>query len=102
LGFKFDKATDTPETYAERNYCNFPDGAGYSSGQIAMFKSHATHREITLDALLKELSPKPDITIELNSEYKAIVSADKVKVGCQTFPISKVAEILKAAESLRD
>lgn len=36
----------------------------------------------------------------LSDSYTAKVYADKVKVGCQTFAINKIREILKASEKL--
>lgn len=36
----------------------------------------------------------------LNASYTAKVYADKVEVGCQTFPIDKIREIVKVSEKL--
>ncbi len=38
--------------------------------------------------------------VKLNSEYTATVHKDKVQVGCQTFPWSKIQEIIAARNSL--
>jgi hypothetical protein len=39
-------------------------------------------------------------TVVLNDSYEAVVSKEEVKVGCQTFPIEKVKEILAAHAEL--
>ena len=39
-------------------------------------------------------------TIKLTDDYNAEVFADKVKVGCQTIPLSKLEEILTIAKTL--
>lgn len=39
--------------------------------------------------------------VVLNKEHTAEVYKDKVMVGCQEFPISKIEEILLAAKSLK-
>ena len=46
-------------------------------------------------------APAP-VTVKLNGSYSAIVRQgdDNVKVGCQTIPISKIKEILKAVEEV--
>lgn len=45
-----------------------------------------------------DVAPK---SVQLNSEYTAVVSADKrtVKVGCQDIPATKVDELYKALHS---
>lgn len=42
------------------------------------------------------VTPPESITVELNKEYKAIVTKDTIQVGCQTFPISIIDELVKA------
>jgi hypothetical protein len=37
-------------------------------------------------------------TLELNSEYKAEVTKENIKVGCQTFSHNKVAELYKLSQ----
>jgi hypothetical protein len=43
---------------------------------------------------------KLDNKVKLNSEYTAEIIGEEVKVGCQTFPLSRVKEIVRVAESL--
>lgn len=41
------------------------------------------------------------VTIKLNGEYEAVVEKDgKVKVGCQTFDVAKIEEIIEAHRKL--
>jgi hypothetical protein len=50
----------------------------------------------------KDVEIKPsEIKVPLNSEYDAKVRKDTVTVGCQTFPYSKIEEILEAHKSLQ-
>lgn len=42
---------------------------------------------------------KPDIKITLNSEYDAIVTKNKVVVGCQEFEFSRIEELYKAVQT---
>lgn len=42
--------------------------------------------------------PFTPIVLQLNKSYKAIVTADDVQVGCQTFTFDNVKELLKAIE----
>lgn len=37
--------------------------------------------------------------VKLNNDYTAIIDGDDVTVGCQTFPLSKVREIISVAEA---
>jgi hypothetical protein len=41
-----------------------------------------------------------DIDVKLNGSYTATVSKGSVKVGCQTFPIEKIHEIVEAHNKL--
>ena len=38
------------------------------------------------------------VSVKLNDEYDAIVSADEIKVGCRTFPISIIDKLVEAKE----
>lgn len=42
-----------------------------------------------------------EVVVELNSSHVAIVTKDKIKVGCQTFPLSIVDDLAKAIASLK-
>lgn len=53
--------------------------------------------DLTPEKIRKMLEVK---VIRLNNEYSAEVSKGKVKVGCQTFPIEKIQEILDAHSKL--
>jgi hypothetical protein len=48
--------------------------------------------------MVKELPT--DIDVKLNGSYTATVSKGSVKVGCQTFPIEKIQEIIDAHNKL--
>lgn len=48
----------------------------------------------------KEFDGFGAIKVELNSEYTAIVSKDKIVVGCQTFSVDIVKDLVKALEEL--
>lgn len=41
-----------------------------------------------------------EFKVKLNETYTAIVSLNGVEVGCQTFPIEKIKDILKAHQQL--
>lgn len=38
--------------------------------------------------------------VKLNDSYQATVSKTEIKVGCQTFPVSVLKELMKAVEEL--
>lgn len=42
------------------------------------------------------------VKIKLNNSYEALVEADKVKVGCQTFSFEKLEEVYLAAKKLQN
>ena len=48
------------------------------------------------DIWTKFVYTTPVITVELNSEYTAVVSLENVKVGCQTFSFDKIANLMNA------
>jgi hypothetical protein len=45
--------------------------------------------------------PKPQEVV-LNEEYTAMVTPTEITVGCQTFPISKLEEVLRVAKRLKN
>lgn len=53
-----------------------------------------------LNAEKEFLSIKKPIVVKLNSSYNAIVSKDKIAVGCQTFSVDIVKDLAKALEEL--
>lgn len=56
-----------------------------------------SHTIVTLDDLYSDKFTVPkSVTIALNSEYKATVEPDGITVGCQTFPLSVIDELVKA------
>lgn len=67
------------------------------------------YKEVTVKEFLtrlvaagKEVPIKPKtVVVPLNDEYKAIVRKDTVEVGCQTFPYSKIEEIIAAHKELQ-
>lgn len=57
---------------------------------------------MTIDEVLVYLKTLSlTIDVKLNASYTAVVSKDTVKVGCQTFPISVIKEILDASKKLK-
>lgn len=63
-------------------------------------KSHP-YETITIEEATKRLmGHEKTHEIKLNDDYTATVSKNQVTVGCQTFDISLVRQILKAADSL--
>jgi len=56
--------------------------------------------EVSIDEFLALLEKPNTISIKLNDQYMAEVSKDMVKVGCQTFPFSKIEEIVEAHAKL--
>jgi hypothetical protein len=46
------------------------------------------------------VEPPISKTVKLNDTYNAVVTKTEVKVGCQTFPINKIRELIEANESL--
>ena len=48
----------------------------------------------------KKISKPESIKVKLNSEYEAVVSKNEVKVGCQTFPISIIQDLVNAKDEL--
>lgn len=40
------------------------------------------------------------VEVRLNDQYTAILSDDGIKVGCQTFPLSVIDELVKAKQEL--
>lgn len=56
---------------------------------------------ITLDDLYIAPFAKPNlVSVVLNSSHTAKVTKDNIEVGCQTFPISVLDELVKARDSL--
>lgn len=51
-----------------------------------------------LEVVSKAVKP---ITVVLNSEHTAVVTKDGVKVGCQTFTLAKIDELMKAVAEVR-
>jgi len=44
---------------------------------------------------------EPLVEVQLNSEYKAVLSKDKIKVGCQEFTYDKLDELVNASKKFR-
>ncbi len=51
-----------------------------------------------LEVVKKAIQP---ITVKLNSEHNAVVSKDGVVVGCQTFTLAKIDELVAAVAEVR-
>lgn len=58
----------------------------------------------TVDEFIKFVNDckNPKIKIELNKEYTAEITADKVVVGCQTFEADTILEVTEAIKKLRN
>lgn len=98
LGFRWSMgnkihAAESPSLQV--NYCG-PDGiiTHASTKEWTPLKPHTV---VTLDDLYSDKFTVPkSVTIALNSEYKATVEPDGITVGCQTFPLSVIDELVKA------
>lgn len=49
---------------------------------------------------LEKVVEPTQVEVKLNSKYTAIVTKTRIKVGCQTFPVSKIKELTDALNSL--
>jgi len=56
----------------------------------------------SIEEFIAALTIPDEIRMKLTDDYEAIISADKVKVGCQTIPFEKVKELYDNMVSLRD
>jgi hypothetical protein len=61
-------------------------------------------KKTMLQFIQEMLDPSPvkleEITVHLNGSYSAEVTKGRVKVGCQTIPIEKIRELVKAYEEV--
>jgi len=53
-----------------------------------------------LHVTVAKIENKKPIKVELNPDYTAKVYSDKVVVGCETFPIDKLDELVKARDTI--
>jgi len=75
---------------------NKPGTIGWSMGD-----GHSNWVSLNITDIFKDDTYKyikPTKEVQLNSEYKAIVNAEGVTVGCQKFSIDKLKELVKAAK----
>jgi hypothetical protein len=45
---------------------------------------------------------KKTAEVKLNDQYSAVVRKDRITVGCQTFPIGIIDELVKARQSVQE
>jgi hypothetical protein len=50
----------------------------------------------------EEYRPKVKVKVKLNDEYEAVVDAHGIKVGCQTFALKKVDELVQAIKKVKE
>lgn len=81
------------EVHEVGNYFNF----GFDSGGPHFEKDHGTYGIALEDC---KVLPEKKLTFKLNSEYEAEVIGDDIKVGCATFPIEKVRELIEKIDEL--
>ncbi len=58
-------------------------------------------RAMSIGDALAHLCEHQIISVKLNDDYTAILSHDGIKVGCQTFPLSVIDELVKAKKLLQ-
>lgn len=86
--------------------CDYYPNITFNMGELCGNKSSNNGREITLSQFFEycdnwaELN-NPAVQVVLNNEYSAIVTCDKVKVGCQEFTHEKIEELYKAVQSFK-
>ena len=49
--------------------------------------------------IIELISSKHEVTVKLNDSHDAIVTKDKIKVGCQTFSIDIIDKLVEARNS---
>ena len=84
-----------------------PDGA--VNGYLSIRQNHDTLNADTqfpeilgaIGKLISDGTIKKSITIKLNDSYMAEISAENVKVGCQTFDGDVIIAVAAAVEKLR-
>ena len=93
--------TKTFDDYdSETKYLEFKYIGITSDDRIERYRCEPPNRKsVSLGLLVDEMlkfTPKKEI--KLNSEYTAVVlrQSQEVKVGCQTFPFSKIEELYKS------
>ena len=59
-----------------------------------------TYNYDNVGELLRDLYADISASVKLNADYTAVITKDQVVVGCQTFPISKMKEIMDAHKAL--
>lgn len=82
---------------------NYPHYRWFGKNKYIMIQTKGSSQgEITLGEMIDLLMSISSNEVVLNSEYTAeIISATEVKVGCQTFHISKIEEILEKMNKLK-
>ena len=93
LGFSWLQGQELMYLDGDQLFANSND-LGYASD--SEFYNNSTHKETTLDDLYKLNQPPKPVEVKLNDEYTAIITDDKVKVGCQEFTHEVINELHKA------
>ena len=107
LGLKIHKSELSVQAFCDNHPFNkkgtnvlyFNKGEDYFGGWTEIATQSLKYKQVTLAQLVEMLTPE-EIKVELNSEYTAIVTKEGVKVGCQSFPTSKIRELAKALDEV--
>jgi len=77
---------------------------GWDGYQVSQFMSTLDSFKVvdTMEEFINELFISDTIEMKLTDDYDATVTADIVRVGCQSIPYDKVKELYDAMTSLRD
>ena len=90
---------------ADGKYWNSHPCVGTTGTQISSYSVPLTRHQVyeyeDVDKMVRDLFvTKKSVTVKLNDEYNAVVSNETVIVGCQTFPISKLLELVEVYKKL--
>ena len=95
LGVRFCSGDNETPLYADASVLHVKNKI-VSHGNSWSVNSYESCEETTLDDLYKLNQPPKPRELKLNDEYTAIITEDKVKVGCQEFTHEVINELHKA------
>ena len=95
LGVRFCSGDNETPLYADASVLHVKNKI-VSHGNSWSVNSYESCEETTLDDLYKLNQPPKPRELKLNNEYTAIITDDKVKVGCQEFTHEVINELHKA------
>lgn len=103
LGYRYHGTCLTPEE-AHRQYKQWPvtvlnPPTLYMSGNQLLEASKTSMTTVDAAVFIGVLKPV-EARVRLNDEYEAVVTADGVTVGCQTFPLEKIQELNEAVKKV--